>query len=241
MTAGIGHTPSREVLPHHHRDDHTAQVFSKCHLSSFRGSFYRQIHSTAMGSPASVTVTNLVMEDVEQRALATIPNPPKFWKCYIDDTRCALATSDIDQFHQHINSIEPHIQFTVKIETNGQLQFLDLLLRGEEDGSISTSVYRKSTNTDRYLDFSSHHPQAAVVLTLMYRAKILPSSVFAHTDEEVQVTAALQSSGYPLRFIQNSSTPTERVPIADETHTSSITLPYIKGVSEAIHRILAPF
>ena len=89
----------------------------------------------------------------------------------------------------------------------------------------------------------SHHPQAhkaAVVRTLMNRAKVLPSSVLARTDEEVQVTAALQSSGYPLRFIQNSSTPTTRVPIADETHTSSVTLPYIKGVSEAIRRVLAP-
>ena len=127
--------------------------------------------------------------------------------------------------------------------TNEQLPFLDLLLRREEDGFISTSVYRKPTNTDRYLDFSSHHPQAhkaAVVCTLMTRAKVLPSSVLARTDEEVQVTAALQSSGYPLRFIRNSSTPTARVPIANETHTSSITLPYIKGVSEAIRRILAP-
>ncbi len=172
-TPGIGHTLCREVLSHRHRDDHTAQVLPRCHLSSFRGSFDRQIHGTAVGSPVSVTVANLVMEDVEQRALATFPNPPKFWKRYVDDTCCALAISDIDRFPQHINS---------------------------EDGSISTSVYRKPTNTDRYLDFSSHHPQAhktAVVRTLMNRAKVLPSSVLAHTDEEVQVTAALQSSGSP--------------------------------------------
>ena len=158
------------------------------------------------------------MEDVEQRSLATFPNPPKFWMCYVDDTCWALATSDIDRFHQHINFIEPHIQFTVEMETNGQLPFLDLLLRREEDRSIFTSVYRKPMNTKRYLDFSCHHPQAhkaTVVRTLMNRAKILPYFVLACTDDEVQVTAALQSGGYPLRFIQNSSTPTARVPIAD--------------------------
>ena len=77
---------------------------------TFRGSFYRQIHGTAMGSQVSVTVANLVMEDFEQRALATFPNPPKFWKRYVDDTCCTLATSDIHRFHQHINSIEPNIQ-----------------------------------------------------------------------------------------------------------------------------------
>lgn len=43
---------------------------------AFRESFYRQIQGTAMGS--SVTVANLVIEDVEQKALATNSNPPKF-------------------------------------------------------------------------------------------------------------------------------------------------------------------
>ena len=35
----------------------------------FRNKFFRQIHGTAMGSPVSVVMTNLVMEDVEKRAI----------------------------------------------------------------------------------------------------------------------------------------------------------------------------
>ena len=38
------------------------------------------------GSPVSVTFANLVMEDVEERALATTGIVPKFWKRYVDDT-----------------------------------------------------------------------------------------------------------------------------------------------------------
>ena len=56
---------------------------------------------------------------------------------------------------------------------------LDILLNREEDGSISTSVYRNATYTDQYLSFHSHHPAAhnrAVVRTLMCRAEALPSS-----------------------------------------------------------------
>ena len=38
----------------------------------------------AMGSPVSVTVVDLVMEDEEQRALSTFPTLPRFWKHYVD-------------------------------------------------------------------------------------------------------------------------------------------------------------
>ena len=40
---------------------------------------------TAMDSPASVVITNLVMEHVENKALATFPQKFQFWKRNIDD------------------------------------------------------------------------------------------------------------------------------------------------------------
>ena len=42
---------------------------------SFRGKVYQQVHGTAMGSPVSVVVANLVMEDITERALSTF-HPP---------------------------------------------------------------------------------------------------------------------------------------------------------------------
>ena len=38
---------------------------------AYRGEYYQQMCSTAMGSPVSVTVANLIMEDVEERALSS--------------------------------------------------------------------------------------------------------------------------------------------------------------------------
>ena len=44
---------------------------------TFQGKRYKQIFSTAKGSPVSKVVANLVMEDVEKRALSTFHSPSK--------------------------------------------------------------------------------------------------------------------------------------------------------------------
>ena len=43
-----------------------------------------------MDLPASVVVTNLVMEDIECRALSSFHTPLRFWRRYVDDTRTVL-------------------------------------------------------------------------------------------------------------------------------------------------------
>ena len=53
---------------------------------TFRGKHYKQIFGTVMDSPVSTVVANLVMEDVEKRALSTFHSPPKIWKRSVDDT-----------------------------------------------------------------------------------------------------------------------------------------------------------
>ena len=211
---------------------------------AFEGKVYRQIHGTAMGSPVSVVVANLVMEDVEQEALSTFHTPPRFWRRYVDDTCTALPSNLVDSFHDHLNSINPCIQFTIERESNGQLPFLDILLNREEDGSISTSVYRKATHTDQYLSFHSHHPAAhkrAVVRTLMCRAEALSSSGVSRAQEEKLVSQALQGNGYPKGFIHKHTCPQpdQRTP-RDQVARGSVTLPYISGLSESIRRVLAP-
>ena len=45
---------------------------------AFRGLMFKQTFRTAMGSPVSVMFANLVMEDMEERALATAETPPRF-------------------------------------------------------------------------------------------------------------------------------------------------------------------
>ena len=103
----------------------------------FEGRIYQQIHSIAIGLPVSVVVANLVMEDIECKALLSFHTPPHFWRRYVNDTRTVLPWDLVKPFHVHFNSTDSKIQFTVERESEEQLPFLDVLLTREDDGSIS--------------------------------------------------------------------------------------------------------
>jgi len=47
---------------------------------TFCGKLYKQVFGTATGSPVSSVVANLVMENIETRALETFADPPRLWK-----------------------------------------------------------------------------------------------------------------------------------------------------------------
>ena len=96
--------------------------------------FYKQIHGTAMGSPVSVVVANLVMEDLEMKALNTYANRPRMYYRYVDDTIAAIKKTNIDDFHQHLNSLNTYIQFTIERYKDTRIPFLDTLNFFEPDG-----------------------------------------------------------------------------------------------------------
>ena len=117
-----------------------------------------QTDGAAMGSPVSPVVANIYMEMFEELALRTAPHAPRIWKRYVDDTFCVIEREHVDLFLEHVNSLCPTIQFTMKLEKEWTIPFLDILLTRGTEGKVNISMYRKPTHTDRYLQYSSHHP-----------------------------------------------------------------------------------
>ncbi|XP_028408801.1 uncharacterized protein LOC114531377 [Dendronephthya gigantea] len=113
-----------------------------------------------MGSPVSAVIANLVMEDVEQRVLASSPIKPLFWKRYVDNVASTVNKNEIDNLLKHLNSIGPSIQFTVEHKSEGKLAFLDTYVHRNIKGSCKTYVYRKPTHMEKYLSFYSHDPKS---------------------------------------------------------------------------------
>ena len=111
-----------------------------------------------MGSPVSLVVGNVVLEDWEQKALNTFPQQPRLYHRFVDDTIEALKRTQISQFHYHLNSKNQDIQFIVERYKENGIPFLDTLNTVSDNGTISTTVYRKSTHSNRYLQFTSLLP-----------------------------------------------------------------------------------
>ena len=84
-----------------------------------------------MGSPVTVVIASLCMEDFEEQALTSAPCMTKIWKRYVDDI---LSCDKIDIFLQHLNSQQPTIRFTMETETNNTIPFLDTLVTRDSDG-----------------------------------------------------------------------------------------------------------
>ena len=109
---------------------------------------------------------------------------------------CALSS-----FSDHLNSINPHIQFTSEEEKNSRIPFFDTCLHMNKDGSMKVNVYWKPTRTDRYLNFfSDHHVQhkRAVVNTLLLQAETLVSEEVDKVKEIQPVKLdSLKANYYP--------------------------------------------
>ena len=141
--------------------DNTVSLLEFCLRSTyftFKGRFYEQQEGAAMGSPISPIVANLYMGDLETKAIQSAQNPPSFWRRFVDDTLTIMKSSQVESFLHHLNSIDHHIQFTKEdSRPDGSMPFLDILIIPREDGSLSTTVYRKPTHTNLYLQWDSNH------------------------------------------------------------------------------------
>lgn len=119
----------------------TTQLVEICLRStffSFQDHYYEQIYGVAMGSPLSPIVAKLYMEYFERKALNSYPLKPAWWKRFVDDTNLnwTHGKAELEMFFNHLNSISSEIKFTMELEENGKIPFLDVLISRKEDGTL---------------------------------------------------------------------------------------------------------
>ena len=142
-----------------------------------------------------------------------------------------------------LNSYHPNIQFTYELEENNKISFLDVLMIRTSNNKFETSVFKKSTNTDIYMNWSTHAPtywKIATLKTLINRAKpICANENLLKTITEHLGKVFVKMNSYPTHIVnrvinQELSRNLETIQQNDQTKEPTETIQLIVQVNNSI-------
>ena len=193
------------------------------------------------------------MQAYERTAITTALHSLKVWERFADDVYSILKRTHLENFFHHINNLHQNIKFIMEKESNGELAFLDTLLK-RNNGEISVLVYKKLTHNDQYLHYISHHRTSckeSVVSSLFNNAYSIITNKDDLHKENVRIKQVLKENGYResiinkifMRITNNHRLPqsqqlTQATDIQEEEIRISINLRYVEGTSEKLRLIL---
>ena len=157
----------------------------------FDNKFYDQIDGVAMGSPLGPVLANLFMSYHEKQWIEEYKySNITFYRRHVDDIFCLVENEFVAKdFLTYLNNKHPNIKFTMEIEKDKMIPFLDVLITSPEEGNFLTSVFRKSTFTGLLLNFTSYTPlsyKLGLIKTLIHRAfKISYNWITFHKEMEL--------------------------------------------------------
>ena len=147
---------------------------------------------------------------------------PLFYKRYVDDTFSIFDDEPAaKRFHDVLNSMHPSLKFTIELESDNKLPFLDVGVHRVDD-KFERSVYRKPTFTGLYTrweSFCDTRQKINLVKSLTSRAvKICsPSTLHQELDNLRQI---FTENGYPSEVV---NTTIKRVVEAASTRSANET------------------
>jgi hypothetical protein len=196
-----------------------------------------------MGSPLSPVIANFYMEEFEKRAIRQATHKPTCKYRYVDDTFVIWAhvPDKLQDFLHHINGLHKKIQFTMEIEKDGNLPFLDIDSYRKTDGSLGHKVHRKPSNTNLYFQQSSHYHLASKqspLTSLTHRAKTLCDQDFL-SQELNFLTSVFQTNCYNPQQIQRAMARTIPTTRKEDKPVSTAYLPHTQTTFGCLSRMFA--
>ena len=152
----------------------------------FNGRYYKQKRGMQMGNCLSPILANIYMEYYETRLASAILPENTLWLRYVDDIFCKWKSSyDLNATLQHLNNLVPSIKFTIELEENDSIAFLDVKII-KENHRLKFSIHRKMTSNNLIIHSKSfHHKQTkqSALRSMFLRALQVVSPQFL--DDEI--------------------------------------------------------
>ena len=152
----------------------------------------------------SSIIVNIYMEYFESLAIPTSLKLIKWSFSYVDDAHSATRKDQVQKLHEPLKSIDPHIKFTIELPGTDRLPFPDTLTKSTPN-TITSTVFRKPTHMDRYLDHNPNHPissKPSIIHTLIHRPEQVGSTLEFLAKEMDNLHKILQDNHYPAQFFQ---------------------------------------
>ena len=130
------------------------------------------------------------------------------WIRYVDDTFTFVKKGELEKVLDALNSFHSDIKFTHEMEQDRCIPFLDVWVRRQDNGSFTTSVYRKKTSSDIYINWESYAPRTWKIGTLhglLQRAFMICSNE-TEVEKEIKYLSNVfeKVNGYPNKVIQST-------------------------------------
>jgi len=117
------------------------------------------------------------------------------------------------------------IKFTMEEEEGKSIPFLDTSIHVKEDRTITTTVYRKKTHTNQYLNFNSNHhirQKLRIISTLERRMETIVQEEDSKEEEKELIHNAFLANDYPVWVLDRWEEEARREPEAPSKNFYSL-------------------
>lgn len=224
-------------------------------IFTFDNVIYHQVEGTPMGSKISPVLALIVMDYALDEILINNGSVFRinFIKKYVDDLVLGVHKDDVNTVLNCFNDFHPSIQFTMELESNNSIPFLDTKIIRDGFNKIKFDWYVKPTYSGRYLNYFSSHSfkhKLSTVRCMKHRVSNICDKEFLRENLEF-LQKTFVNNGYPSKLINKIlfSTPliNNNINQVSLTNPSLLTtepiiykkLPYIEKLSDSLKKTLS--
>ena len=187
----------------------------KASVAKYKDSWWKQNNGIPTGGSLCVQLANIAVFYVMSKKVYNVPSMMQNIsdvKRFIDDG-AGFFFGDEQQFNdwlttvnQSISSLGLYIDESSFKKNSEFINFLDIQYCFDENGVLQTDLYRKETDSQAYLNFSSAHPNhtfSGNVYSQSLRLRRIINSQERLQVRLAELAEAFKKAGYPEKMITN--------------------------------------